>query len=110
MTENKLPLNDTRLAAIFETAKIWSKDRCAGVLHRDGCKCLKRSPLSGPAQEMVEEIRRLRRIAQDTIEGSDLMESPQGPKVLIRYEHFRQLAEAAKDNERGEDDWEWQSL
>jgi len=29
---------------------------------------------------------------------------------LIRYEHFRQLAEAAKDNERGEDDWEWQSL
>jgi len=106
MTENKLPLNGMRLAAIHDTAKMWSEDRCRLAFGcKPGCKCQRRHTLSGPALEMVEEIRRLRRIVQDTIEGSDLMESPQGPKVLIRYEHFRQLAEVAKDNERGEDNW-----
>ena len=105
MTENKLPLNDMRLAAIFETAKIWSKDRCAGVLHRDGCKCLKRSPLSGPAQEMVVEIRRLRGIAKLAVEHSTLMDHPDGPRVLINYEDFKRLSAAAQDDTRGEDDW-----
>ena len=100
MSDDKIPLNATRLAAIYETAKLWSVDRCEGAYHQDGCKCVRRSPLSGPAAEMIEEIRRLRQLAEDTVKQSALVEGPDGPKVMIAYESFRQLSEAAKDNER----------
>lgn len=101
VSEAQIPLNSIRLAAIFETAKLWSAPHCQrSVLCKPGCLCVPRSCLSGPAMEMVEEIRRLRRIVQDTIEHSKLVDAPEGPKVIIDYEDFNQLAEAAKDNMR----------
>ena len=106
MSEARIPLNDTRLATIWETAKLWSEDRCLDrQRHRAGCRCQPRHCLSNPAMEMVEEIRRLRRIVQDTVEHSELVDAPKGPKVLINYEDYKQLADAASDNTRGEDSW-----
>jgi hypothetical protein len=104
LTEDKTPLNDTRLAAIWETAKLWSEDRCEGAYHQKGCKCLKRSSLANPAMEMVEEIRRLRKLCDDTVSSSTLVEGSDGPQVLITYAQFKQLSEVVKDADRG-DDW-----
>ena len=106
MTEDRIPLNSTRLAAISETAKLWSAPHCRrSIVCKPGCQCVPKHCLSGSSLEMVEEIRRLRRIVQDTVEHSELVDAPKGPKVLINYEDYKQLADAASDNTRGEDSW-----